>query len=232
MKKCLKMGCVVGVFGIAVLATAETVENVTARQNPISKQVEVYYDLVSQTGGRFNVDLYFNGSEGGIDPRSVSGDVGIVLPGRNKRIVWNPLADMPNYTEEMQAVVTAERLFKPGEAGFPAGFPLKGIWLVEEWIGERVIYHVGWAGDAGEIELYSTVFSMSLGVYPPGWITLEYFPDKWRSGNGSWLHFSMITDVCFRCFDGKVHAFGYEPAANSLRWIVDHFGWQLVILKD
>ncbi len=81
-------------------ADAARIENVQAQQRPKSDLVDIYYDLVAEDGGVFDVSLSIEG--GGDKPAlaTLSGDVGVdVVPGRNKHIVWDAGADWPEHVQ-------------------------------------------------------------------------------------------------------------------------------------
>jgi len=88
------------------------IENVRARPRPGTGLVDVYYDFPSDEGVPYWVSLDIVGTEtdfGRMD--KVSGDVGPgVVPGRNKHLVWNAVAEgLSDVEEELVAFVRAAR---------------------------------------------------------------------------------------------------------------------------
>lgn len=106
----LAAAAVLAVAG-GVCARAAQVENVRAQQRPRSRVVDVWYDLVSEEGGVFEVSLAIGG--GGVEPplSTVGGDIGAnIIPGRNKKIEWDAGADWAQHVQSnFVATVTATR---------------------------------------------------------------------------------------------------------------------------
>lgn len=107
------LGLVAVAAGMALEAPAAArVENVRAQQRARSRVVDVWYDLVSDTGGVFEVSLAIGG--GGVEPplSTVGGDCGAdIEPGRNKRIEWDAGADWPGRVgSNFTATVTATKV--------------------------------------------------------------------------------------------------------------------------
>lgn len=88
------------------------VENVRAQQRPRSQVVDVWYDLVSDTGGVFEVSLAIGG--GGVEPplSTLGGDYGAdIEPGRNKHIEWDAGMDWSGHVQSnFVATVTATKM--------------------------------------------------------------------------------------------------------------------------
>ena len=100
-------------LGMAGSAQGEArVENVRAQQRPRSQVVDVWYDLVSDTGGVFEVSLAIGG--GGVEPplSTLGGDYGAdIEPGRNKHIEWDAGTDWAGHVQSnFVATVKAERM--------------------------------------------------------------------------------------------------------------------------
>ncbi len=95
---------------LAVHSYAATVENVRAFQRPRTNLVDVYYDLVSEDGGLFDIEVSFNSSSNRLEASTLSGDVGEnILPGRNLHIVWDAGEDVDEiYDEHCTARVKAK----------------------------------------------------------------------------------------------------------------------------
>ena len=106
----LAAAAVLAVAG-GVCARAAQVENVRAQQRPRSRVVDVWYDLVSEEGGVFEVSLAIGG--GGVEPplSTVGGDIGAnIIPGRNKKIEWDAGVDWAQHVQSnFVATVTATR---------------------------------------------------------------------------------------------------------------------------
>ena len=94
-----RLGLYLLVWGMLILqgsdVFAEAVKDVRFRTE--GNQVEVFYTLVGE--GEYEVSLQLS-NDGGrtflLVPHSLSGDVGsAVEPGRNKRIIWDVLKDVP-----------------------------------------------------------------------------------------------------------------------------------------
>lgn len=81
-----------------------------AKQIKGTKQVEVYYDLIAPEGGVFDVSVRFAAPNVSPNVRTLSGAVGNgIVPGKNKRIVWNAGKDWPNkVNNDFVCTVTAE----------------------------------------------------------------------------------------------------------------------------
>lgn len=113
MKRAMIWMWVVGMALAGGVAWGEArVENVRAQQRARSRVVDVWYDLVSDTGGVFEVSLKI-GCDGVEPPLStVGGDIGAdIEPGRNKRIEWDAGADWSGHVQSnFVATVTAERM--------------------------------------------------------------------------------------------------------------------------
>ena len=88
------------------------VENVWAQQRPRSQVVDVWYDLLSDTGGVFEVTLAIGG--GGVDSplSTLGGDYGAdIEPGRNKHIEWDAGMDWSGHVQSnFVATVTATKM--------------------------------------------------------------------------------------------------------------------------
>lgn len=95
-------------LGIALTGLAETVENVRGQQCENSKLVDIYYDLNDTDGGTYYVEVEIVGRTSDVNASSFSGDVGEgVVPGQNRRIVWDAGADWPGNKGDVKAVVIA-----------------------------------------------------------------------------------------------------------------------------
>lgn len=100
-------------LGMTETAQGEArVENVRAQQRPRSQVVDVWYDLVADTGGVFEVSLAIGG--GGVEPplSTLGGDYGAdIEPGRNKHIEWDAGMDWFGHVQSnFVATVTATRM--------------------------------------------------------------------------------------------------------------------------
>ena len=130
------------VSGISLTARGEGVENVVAIQREGTRLVDVWYDLVSETGRFYNVSLAIRGKDE-LPVSTVKGHVGDgVVPGKNRRIVWNAGADWPERVESnLTVTVTAARRteeddpdsFLEGMVHIPGGsngsVPVEPFWM-------------------------------------------------------------------------------------------------------
>ena len=88
------------------------IENVRARPRPGTGLVDVFYDFPSDEGVPYWVSLDIVGTETDFGRmEKVSGDVGPgVVPGRNKHLVWNAVAEgLSDVEEDLAAFVRAAR---------------------------------------------------------------------------------------------------------------------------
>ena len=112
------------VLGIAWNGLAETVENVRGSQRESSKLVDIYYDLNDTGGGTYYVEVEVVGKTSDVSASSFSGDVGEgVVPGQNRRIVWDAGADWSGNKGDVKAVVTAIKGGKPNKVQLWEGGP-------------------------------------------------------------------------------------------------------------
>jgi hypothetical protein len=94
-------GSLVAILWLLAAGVAEgadpVVDNVRARQLPGSRQVEITYDLADADGDTLYVSVAISADGGkrfAVPARSLSGDLGAVLPGRGKRVVWAAGVDL------------------------------------------------------------------------------------------------------------------------------------------
>ena len=106
------VACGVLAWGALEVRAESRVENVRVQQRARSKVVVVWYDLVSDAGGLFDVALAIRGDGVELPLSTVDGDIGEdVKPGRNKRIEWNAGLDWAGQRESnFVATVTATRM--------------------------------------------------------------------------------------------------------------------------
>ena len=74
---------------------AAAIENVIALQRPGTGIVDIYYDLIINEGGTTTVSASLDGGDGEVRMQTLSGDIGHVVPGPARHIVWNAQADNP-----------------------------------------------------------------------------------------------------------------------------------------
>lgn len=74
---------------------AAAIENVIALQRPGTGIVDIYYDLIINEGGTTTVSALVEGGDGEVRMETLSGDIGHVVPGPARHIVWNAQADNP-----------------------------------------------------------------------------------------------------------------------------------------
>ena len=85
---------------------AAVIENVIARQRPGTGIVDIYYDLVINEGGTTTVSASVEGGE--VRMVTLSGDIGVVMPGIGRHIVWNAQDDNPERViSEVRVVISA-----------------------------------------------------------------------------------------------------------------------------
>lgn len=112
------------VLPIALPSLAETVTNVRGSQRENSKLVDIYYDLNDSDGGTYYVEVEVVGRTSDVNASSFSGDVGEgVVPGQNRRIVWDAGADWPGNKGDVKAVVRAIKGGKPNKVQLWEGGP-------------------------------------------------------------------------------------------------------------
>ena len=101
--------CYVAAFAQGATAVGDSVENVRAEQRPGTKLVDIYYDLVTEGSGDFDVSVSVTSGVNTPPLDTLSGDVGgEVAPGRNKHIVWDAGKDWPgNVDSNLVCTVTA-----------------------------------------------------------------------------------------------------------------------------
>jgi len=113
--------CMLLLMLLPPMAFAQTVTNVTARQ--VGNTVEVTYSL-DQTA---SVSLLLSADGGrtyNLHPKSVTGDIGSVTAGNNKKAVWNLLADSTDWDiaqarfKVVAQKVAAQRTFTVGGVSF------------------------------------------------------------------------------------------------------------------
>lgn len=85
-------------------ATAQTISNMTVSQRPGTKKVDICYDVAHTEP---YVDISLTVSNGIIPTISLSGDVGMVAVGSNKKIVWDAGADWDGNAENLSFKVSA-----------------------------------------------------------------------------------------------------------------------------
>lgn len=74
---------------------AAAIENVIALQRPGTGIVDIYYDLIINEGGTTVVSAAVDGGGGAVRMQTLSGDIGHVVPGPARHIMWNAQADNP-----------------------------------------------------------------------------------------------------------------------------------------
>ncbi len=100
----------------AFAAEPPFVSNVRAEQRTDgSKLLDVYYDVDDPDSSQLMISIRFsdnNGATYNIIPESLSGDVGLVVPGENKHVIWDAGKDMPGVFNTLFGVaVTADDHF-------------------------------------------------------------------------------------------------------------------------
>ena len=107
-----------------VVAADPVVTNVVARQMPENPLVEITYDVTDADGDILYVSVEISedgGSSFGVPARSFSGDIGEVVAGAGKRVLWDAGADLGEAVgDRYQAKVTASDE-PPGMVLVPGG---------------------------------------------------------------------------------------------------------------
>lgn len=90
---------------------AAAIENVIAIQRPGTGIVDIYYDLIINEGGTTTVSASVEGGNGEVRMETLSGDVGHVVPGPARHIVWNAQVDNPEcVVSDIRVVVSASNM--------------------------------------------------------------------------------------------------------------------------
>ena len=175
------------VLGIVWTGLAETVENVRGSQRENSKLVDIYYDLNDSDGGTYYVEVEVVGRTSDVNASSFSGDVGEgVVPGQNRRIVWDAGADWPGNKGDVKAVVTAIKGGKPNKVQLWEGGP----YWADRNIGAENPWDYGlyfWWGDTIGHRPEGTMFSFSFEESNcPTWgkTTDQLRNEGWITSNG------------------------------------------------
>jgi hypothetical protein len=115
-------------------ATAQTFENIRTRVE--DDRVIIFYDLVTfDPGSKVRVRVYSSHDYFEKPLQNVSGDIGLVVPGPNRRIVWQPgelLEKAPSLTFNFQGDMIYDlRILKPE----PSETIIRGKGHSIEWQG-------------------------------------------------------------------------------------------------
>lgn len=90
---------------------AAAIENVIALQYPGTGIVDIYYDLIINEGGTTIVSASVEGGDGEVRMETLSGDIGHVVPGPARHIVWNAQADNPERViSDLRVVISASKM--------------------------------------------------------------------------------------------------------------------------
>ena len=170
------------VLGVAWAGLGETVTNVRGLQRPNSNLVDIYYDLNATDGGLYTVKVEIEGKAGEVNAASFTGDVGNrIVPGKNKRVVWDAGADCPERNGDVKAIVTAVATHMKGSHGkvqlWEGGpyWATTNIGAEEPW--ERGLYF--WWGDTIGEEPEGNAFS--IGFYSSNAPTTYVPTDRLKS---------------------------------------------------
>ena len=106
-------------------AADPVVSNVVARQLLDTRQVEITYDVADADGDTLFVRMEVSDDGGatfGVQALTISGDLGVVIPGTGKRVVWDAGPDLGEVFGEQYQVklVVLDEPF-PGMVLVPAG---------------------------------------------------------------------------------------------------------------
>jgi hypothetical protein len=99
----------------SVVAQQSKIENVSVKFSSSTDSLIVNYN-VNGTKSLHNVKLYIRSEEGQqYIPRSITGDLGTVIPGIYKTIIWNMKADNVDLAEKTVVVKVTSKEFVPAE---------------------------------------------------------------------------------------------------------------------
>lgn len=98
---------------VAWANTTPAIKNVRASQNPTFKNVDIYYDLDGPASFVYKVSIEATAGGQCLPTKSLSGDIGQVNAGKNKKIIWRVATDWPNHKASdvvvsVKAELTAE----------------------------------------------------------------------------------------------------------------------------
>lgn len=113
---------------VSTQAADPQIQNVSAAQRPGSYIVDIAYDVIDPDSPTVYIFVEISANGGttyAIPGFPASGDIGHVIPGANKRIVWNAWVNWAgNFTETAKVRVTAvETTTIAPDPGFPAPSP-------------------------------------------------------------------------------------------------------------
>ena len=96
---------------LTVFGFAAAIENVIALQRPGTGIVDIYYDLIINEGGTTTVSASVEGGDSEVRMETLSGDIGHVVPGPARHIVWNAQADNPERViSNLKVVISAAKM--------------------------------------------------------------------------------------------------------------------------
>lgn len=113
---------------ISFSAYAQQADNVSI--NATDEELIISYDLIGRPGTSYDVSLYIIEAEGlTIEPKNVYGDIGTVVSGTEKRIVWDVYKDVESLSGSITADIKVRVLEEKSTAVLPTPEPPK---LVED----------------------------------------------------------------------------------------------------
>ncbi len=143
MTSCVLAGLVAVGMAMSVSAAAPTVSNIRASQRAGTKLVDIWYDCADADGDQLIVALAVEADGSPVTATSLSGDYGgNILPGSNKRIVWDSGADWNGqFSASVRVQVTVTDVAS-GMAAIPAGSFSMGDSFTEGNTAERPVHTV------------------------------------------------------------------------------------------
>ncbi len=143
MTRCVLAGLVVVGMALSVSAASPTVSNIRASQRAGTKLVDIWYDCADADGDQLIVALAVEAGGSPVAATSLSGDIGgNVLPGSNKRIVWDSGADWNGqFSSSVRVQVTVTDV-SSGMAVIPDGTFQMGDSFSEGNAHERPVHSV------------------------------------------------------------------------------------------
>lgn len=144
MRTWLAGATVAACAAMAAWGAAPTVSNVRASQRAGTKLVDIWYDCADADGDRLSIAVAVEADGAPVTATSLSGDIGGagVLPGGNKKIVWDAGADWAGqFSSSVRVQVTATDV-PSGMALIPAGSFTMGDSFTEGSTSERPTHSV------------------------------------------------------------------------------------------
>ena len=221
------MAVIAVALGIAWTGLAETVENVRGSQRENTKLVDIYYDLNDTGGGTYYVEVEVVGRTSDVNASSFSGDVGEgVVPGQNRRIVWDAGADWPGNKGDVKAVVVAIKGGKPNKVQLWEGGP----YWADRNIGAEAPWGYGlyfWWGDT--IGHYPTGTTFDFAFEAANCPTYEMSTDQLRSAG--WVTSNGVLTSSHDAAHVKWHGSWRMPTYQELYNLCYNCSWKWMTMN-